>query len=207
RELQLCHIAVKFLILNTDYPEFLRWLYSNRPGLEKAGYAEQLNARMETLFGVADFYSSNLRKLGHEAWDVHANSEFMQKTWAKENGVRFEESVFHRDLRDSYSFEEPLKAVASLDCVRRLARPLFRLVNGGRPGWFYDILAAQIEHYRPDVLLNQDLALDIEFLNEMKKHVGFLVGQHAATRLPESKKWSCYDLVISSFSPTVDFFR
>ena len=26
---------MKFLILNTDYPEFLRWLYAQHPGLEK----------------------------------------------------------------------------------------------------------------------------------------------------------------------------
>jgi len=27
---------MKFLILNTDYPEFLRWLYAQHPGLEEA---------------------------------------------------------------------------------------------------------------------------------------------------------------------------
>jgi len=26
---------MKFLILNTDYPDFLRWLYAQHPGLEK----------------------------------------------------------------------------------------------------------------------------------------------------------------------------
>jgi len=26
---------MKFLILNTDYPEFLRWLHALHPGLEK----------------------------------------------------------------------------------------------------------------------------------------------------------------------------
>jgi len=97
--------------------------------------------------------------------------------------------------------------VVSFGYVRRLARPLLRLVKGGRPAWFYDILAAQIKHYRPDVLLNQDLALDIDFLSEMKAHVRLLVGQHAATRLAETKKWDCYDLIISSFPPTVEFFR
>src|ERR1041384_2869313 len=111
---------------------------------------------MDTQFGVADFYSRNLRKLGHEAWDIHANNELMQKAWARENCIRFEESLFDRELRDSFGFEEHIKAVASLGYVRRLARPLLRLVNGGHPAWFYDILAAQIEHYRPDILLNQD---------------------------------------------------
>jgi len=26
---------MRFLILNTDYPDFLRWLYAQHPGLEK----------------------------------------------------------------------------------------------------------------------------------------------------------------------------
>ena len=47
-----------------------------------------MRVRMESLFGVADFYSGNLRKLGHEAWDIHANNEFAQKAWAREHGVQ-----------------------------------------------------------------------------------------------------------------------
>jgi uncharacterized protein YukJ len=48
---------------------------------------------MESLFGVADFYSSNLRKNGHEASELHMNNEFMQRHWAKENGLRSDETV------------------------------------------------------------------------------------------------------------------
>jgi len=66
---------MRFLIINIDYPEFLGWLYSRHPGLEEQSYEEQMRVRAESLFGVADFYSSNLRKLGHEAYDVHANNE------------------------------------------------------------------------------------------------------------------------------------
>lgn len=194
---------MRFLILNTDYPEFLTWLYDQHRGLERKSYDEQMRVRMDSLFGVADFYSGNLRKLGHEAWDIHANNQFVQKTWARENGLRVEKQVVARELRERHAM-----VVAPLRYVRRLARPLFRLVNGnGQPAWFYDILAAQIKQYGPDVLLNQDMGLDTDFLNQMKTHVRLLVGQHAATRLPESKDWSCYDLVISSFWPTVEFFR
>ncbi len=66
---------MRFLILNTDYPAFLRWLYAQHPRLEHEPYEEQMRVRMETLFGVADFYSRNLRKLGYEAWDVHELNE------------------------------------------------------------------------------------------------------------------------------------
>src|SRR5262245_42407073 len=85
-------LGLRVLILNTDYGEFLTWFYGERPELRCAAYAEQLKARMTSLFGVADFYSSNLRRLGHEAWDVHANNEFMQKAWARENGLTLQDA-------------------------------------------------------------------------------------------------------------------
>ena len=195
---------MKFLILNTDYPEFLSWLYSKQPGLGQATYAEQLRARMKSLFGVADFYSGNLRRLGHEAWDIHANNEVMQRAWARENGIQVKET----DNAPRRNFQRLTLEQAPLRCMKRVVRPLLRFVRGqGRPVWFYDILAAQIEQLRPDVLLNQDMSLSSKFLRAMKQHIRLLVGQHAATCLPESKDWSCYDLVISSFRPTVEFFR
>ncbi|MEM4218054.1 MAG: hypothetical protein QXZ09_08530 [Candidatus Methanomethylicaceae archaeon] len=33
---------MRFLILNTDYQEFLHWLYAQHPGLEKKHYEEQM---------------------------------------------------------------------------------------------------------------------------------------------------------------------
>ena len=78
---------MRCLFLNTDYPEFLRWLYAEHSGLERRTYEEQIRIQNASLFGVADFYSSNLRKLGHEAWDIPANNGFVQKAWGREHGV------------------------------------------------------------------------------------------------------------------------
>ena len=197
-------MGLRVLVLNTDYDEFLTWFYAQQPGLEHAPYAEQLRMRMKSLFGVADFYSGNLRRLGHEAWDVHANNEFMQKAWARENGIQVPERVATSRRR----IKRPAMAKAPLRYVGRVVRPLLRFVHGsGRPAWFYDILAAQIKQFRPDVLLNQDMSLSSRFLKEMKPYLRLIVGQHAATLLPDSKDWSCYDLVVSSFLPTVEFLR
>jgi len=33
-------MSVRFLLLNTDYPEFLRWLYAQHPGLEAQGHGD-----------------------------------------------------------------------------------------------------------------------------------------------------------------------
>jgi spore maturation protein CgeB len=179
---------MKFLILNTDYPEFLCWLYAQHPGLERQPYEHQMRVCYESLFGVADFYSSNLRKLGYEAWDICANNEFMQKAWANEHGLRI-------DSGQRWQF--------------RLRRGLIPWV--ARPTncqWVYQIMTAQIRHYKPDVLLNQAMdCVSNDFLRGVKPYVRLLVGQHAATRLPETENWSVYDLIISSFPPTLDWFR
>ena len=46
---------MKFLILNTDYPEFLGWLYAQHPGPEKYPYSEQTWKGTQSVFSVAGF--------------------------------------------------------------------------------------------------------------------------------------------------------
>jgi spore maturation protein CgeB len=180
-------LIMKFLILNTDYPAFLRWFYTQKhTGLETQTYEHQMRERNKTLFGVADFYSSNLRRLGYEAWDIHANNEFMQKAWARENALR---------LKGNRRWKF------------RMRRGVVPWISRVQRAWFYDILQAQIEHYHPDILLNQAMdGISSTFLKEMKPHVRLLVGQHAAP-LPEGEGFSCYDLVVSSLPNLVEHFR
>jgi len=178
---------LKFLIINADYPGFIEWLYAQHPGLASRSYAEQLQERVTSLYSEADFYSSNLRKLGHEADDIFANNEFMQRTWAHEHGMNLVERQWQFRLRRGFV-------------------PWLSRVSEQR--WFYSILRAQIEYHKPDVLLNHDLwGINTGFLREMKPYVGLLVGQHAATRFPQNRDLKGYDLVVSSFPPTVEFFR
>jgi spore maturation protein CgeB len=177
---------MKFLILNTDYPEFLCWLYGQHPGLETKPYDHQMFVRNESLFGAADFYSGNLRKMGYEAWDIHANNESMQKAWARENGLRLRE-----DGRWKF----------------RMRRGVVPWVSRVEQVWFYDILKAQIEHYNPDIILNQAMdGISSSFLKDMKPHVRLLMGQNAAP-LPEGEDFGYYDLVVSSLPNVVERFR
>jgi len=198
---------MKVLILNTDYPEFLQWLYAQHPGLEEQSYEEQMRARNESLFGVADFYSSNLRRLGHEAHDVHANNEFMQKAWAREHGIRFEEPTrLHREWRRALQQSRRLAARAPLRYLKPLLRPALRSLDG-QHAWFYAILAAQIRSYKPDVLINQVMGgIGNRFLREMKPYVGLLVGQ-IASPLPREEELTGYDLVISSLPNLIEYFH
>ena len=196
------------MIINADYCEFLRWLYAEHPGLEEQPYEEQMQVRNESLFGMADFYSSNLRRLGHEAYDVHANNKYMQEAWAREHGIRVAETMFlirklRGTLRRVWRFVEGTAFRNFLSVLTHTVRSL-----DSKRSWFHDILMAQIRYYAPDVLLNQSMgAIDSEFLREIKPHVRLLVGEHAASPLPDYGDWGCYDLAISSFPPTVQWFR
>lgn len=205
---------MRFLVVNTDYLEFLQWFYVQHSGLATRPYQDQMQARMESLCGVADFYSRSLRRLGHEAWDVHANNTWMQQAWAQENGIQTPaDSVLQSKVEQATSLVNHVltdrsantsrqrklrSAIALLDRTvseRRSSRRLAR------------ILLAQVKHYAPDVLLNQAMdAISPRVLMRLKPHLRLLVGQIAAP-LPEHWDYDCYDLVLSSLPTFVDSFR
>jgi len=198
---------MRFLILNTDYPEFLLWLYSQHPELENRSYQEQMQTRNESLFGVADFYSENLRKLGHEAWEIHANNEFMQKAWAREMGMRIGTIASSKQRwQRAMKRARGAAALTPLRYIKPLIAPILGSPNSVRH-WFNDILAAQIRYCRPDVLLNQAMdSISASFLAKMKPHVRLLMGQIAAP-LPKEENLRCYDLIVSSLPNFVRYFR
>ena len=178
---------MRFLILDTDYPAFLDWHYTEHPALHEKSFDEQLRVHTDACFGMAGFCSSNLRALGHEAHDLHVNNEYMQKQWAREHGLKV-----GSDWQRQFRLRRGIVPWVSRNKVRR---------------WFHDILTAQIRHYKPDVVLN--LAMDgisSSFLQEMKPYTRLLVGQIAAS-LPEGENWGVYDLVISSLPNFVEHFR
>ncbi len=198
---------MKFLLICADYPDFLSWLYSKQPSLEGAPYAEQMRARNESLFGVADFFSSNLKKLGHEAWDIYNNNEVMQRAWGQEHGMQVERKLAEGNTVKILRRARQAARKTPLRHLGSLLRPTTRILDD-RSWWYYQILAAQIEHYQPDVILNHDIAgISTRFLKEMKPFYRLLVGQHAAMPLNESVDYSCYGLAVSSLPFTADFFR
>src|SRR5437773_1805823 len=93
-----------------------------------------MTVRNESQFGTADFYSSSLRQLGHEAWDVHFNNTFLQAAWAREHGLP----------------DAPRWRV-------RWRRGIVPWPVRSDETWLSEILHAQIGAMRPDVLLTTDM--------------------------------------------------
>src|SRR5450631_238396 len=196
---------MRILVLNADYPRFLAWLYGRQPGLEHAAYAAQMTARNASLFGVADFYSKNFAALGHPAADIHANNPWLQAAWAREHGMAVGQPQAAAERVNLPGWLE--RAVTPF---KPLLRPLARKV-GLSPRLDTQaeaILLAQIEEFRPDLVLNQDLFHVDSRLMRRVKGIGspILVGQ-VGIEPSRGEDWSVYDLMISQLPTTVKFFR
>jgi spore maturation protein CgeB len=196
---------MRILVLNADYARFQSWLYRRQPGLENASYAEQMAARNASLFGVADFYSRNFIALGHQAAEVHVNNPWLQSAWAREHGMAPLEPVAAAERRVLPAWIE--RAVAPF---KPMLRPLARRVGLSPkldPGE-ERILLAQIEEFRPDLILNQDVFhTDTGFMRRIKGTGGpILIGQ-VGIDPPRGEDWKVYDLMISQLPAIVKSFR
>lgn len=194
--------VMRILILNVDYQSFLEYLM--RPeALRRASYSTQMQARNDSLFGVADFYSRNFKAHGHEAAEVHVNNYWMQHAWAREHGMKLPQPrpdvgpvLRHTGL-----------SARTIRMAKSLARPLVRRIRPWRmQGWETSILDAQIEQFDPQVILNQSMEyVRSDYLMRHRKTGRVIVGQIAAPR-PEGEDYRVYDLVISSLRNFVRWF-
>src|SRR5512145_275615 len=139
---------MRFLILSIDYSGFLNWLYTKNKGLASQSYSQQMLVRNESLFGITSFYSNNLRRLGHEAWDVHTNNEYLQAAWAREHGLS-------SSLYWSLNFR-----------FRKQIIPWVSIVRNKK--WLINVLEDQIHHYQPDVIIDFNVGLDKRFIQRIR---------------------------------------
>jgi spore maturation protein CgeB len=195
---------MRILVLNADYPRFLAWLYRRKPGLESAAYTAQMAVRNQSLFGVADFYSRNFTALGHPAAEIHVNNPWLQAAWAREHGMAIEPSaaVARKAL--------PGWLQRAVTPFKPMLRPLARKV-GLSPkldARAEKILLAQIEDFKPDLVLNQDtFHVDTALMRRIKS-IGhpILIGQ-VGIAPSRGEDWSVYDLMMSQLQATVTSFR
>jgi spore maturation protein CgeB len=198
---------MRILILNADYPRFLTWLYRREPGLANASYAAQMAARNKSLFGVADFYSKNFAAQGHPAAEIHVNNRSLQAAWAREHGMAVETPELSAASAGDRLPAWLLRTVAPF---KPMLRPLARKV-GLSPkldAQAEKILLAQIEDFKPDVVMNQDtFHIDTALMRRIKA-IGkpLLIGQIGISPT-RGEDWSVYDLMLSQLAATVNFFR
>src|SRR5256885_2550945 len=197
---------MRILVLNADYPRFLDWLYRREQELETAPYARQMAVRNASLFGVADFYSRNFAAAGHSAAEIHVNNPWLQSAWAREHGM----ATAPVEPRGASAAALPGWLQRAVTPLKPMLRPLARKV-GLSPrldAQAEAILLAQIEDFKPDLVLNQDtFHVDPRLMRRIKA-IGnpILIGQIGIAP-SRGVDWSVYDLMMSQLSATVDFFR
>ena len=141
---------------------------------------------MDECFGTADFYSSNLAKLGHQAEEVICNCDPLQRQWAREHGLRL---------------SPPL----------RLGRARFRgiPVPVVRPDrrWLDQVLLAQVKATRPDVVhIHDPVRTDPGLLRALRPFTRLITAQ-IASPIVRPVDWTFYDGVLSSFPHFVQRFH
>lgn len=198
---------MRILIINTDYPIFLRGHYAANEKLARSSYAEQMGARNASLFGVFDAYSLGFRTAGHKAWEVHVNNANMQSQWMREHGYEpgtdFAGSTIVPRLRSRIKrrFLSRFRR-GQVDSAQTLRSP-FKLQGWG----LAEMLQAQIRYLRPDVILNHSVSeIGSDLLEPMRRDVQLIVGQ-IASPLPEVEDYSAYDFMVSSLPNFVNYFR
>jgi len=198
---------MRILVLNADYPRFLAWFYRSQPGLENTSYAAQISARNASLFGVANFYSKNFIALGHAAAEIHVNNPWLQAAWAREHGIA---TMALESPCTVQRRAPPAWLQRIVTPFKPLLRPLARRI-GLSPKLdtqAENILLAQIEDFRPDLVLNQDTFHVDSRLMRRIKGIGspILIGQ-VGIEPSRGEDWMVYDLMISQLSSTVKLFR
>ncbi len=119
---------MRLLKIGVYYKTYLEQFYARRPGLDAEPYAAQHAALIDDCFGSSDFWTRELSRLGYETRDLVINAEPLQRAWASEHGLTFDED-----------------------------------------GWLFEITAAQVSDFRPDVLVVADYStVNAAFLRHLR---------------------------------------
>ncbi len=79
---------MRLIRITTNYPSYLGNFYLRYPDLSAETFTHQQQKINRDCFGWADFWTRALEKIGYQVWEIIANSEHLQKIWAKENNLK-----------------------------------------------------------------------------------------------------------------------
>ncbi|MDT5270953.1 MAG: spore maturation protein CgeB [Acidobacteriota bacterium] len=130
---------MRLLKIGVYYQTYLKQFYARHPALGAEPYAAQHAALIDDCFGSSDFWTRELSRLGYETCDLIINAEPLQRAWAAERGLTFDEGGWLFGITESQvsDFRPDVLIVADYSTVtatflRRLRDvcPSLRLVLG-----------------------------------------------------------------------------
>ncbi|MCU7495267.1 MAG: glycosyltransferase [Ignavibacteria bacterium] len=94
----------KIRLLKTSgfYKYYLKYFYNLHPELKSGNYKNQYNSIMADCFGWSDFWKKNLERTGkYEVEEIVINNEVMQKAWAREHNVSYNENNWMESILEA----------------------------------------------------------------------------------------------------------
>lgn len=73
-------------------------LYKNNPELKSQSYTGQQKALFQMGYVYSDSFSKVMNTLGHDAHEIVYDLEILQKTWAKEKGIKYDPDCWQHDI-------------------------------------------------------------------------------------------------------------
>lgn len=171
-------------LIDTVYPEFVKWLYTNKPELEHAPYEDQLAAALKTCYHNVSVWANPLREHGFTVHEIWANHVPLAAQWCREHNRPdlFPGGADTGTLAEKMARVQPVKH------------------------WFVPVVIEQIKAMRPDILWCSNLyTFDDAFLEAVEGHYTFAVGQNAAMQPTNSLKR--LNLTVSASMVNVEYFR
>ncbi|MDT8367121.1 MAG: glycosyltransferase [bacterium] len=89
---------MKLVRLTVAYPAYLKQFYAEHQSLARSSASTQYRALADDGFIQARFWEHSLEPLGYRFTEVVANSEPLQRAWANENGIGFDDKEWMPEL-------------------------------------------------------------------------------------------------------------
>lgn len=186
--------------IGTYYASLLKQFYARHPALAAQPYPAQHAALMHECFGSSDFWTFALNRLGYITDEVVANAEPMQRRWASENELTYDENNWVLEIAAAQvkAFRPDVLIVAdyvtfTAEFLRRLRSQCasIRLVLGGCGSPYSD----------PSVFHQYDIV--ISPIPELVQH--FKQNGHRSYHVNHAFEPRVLERIDVKASPTADF--
>lgn len=175
---------MRIMIFDRLYGPFVEYLYQQQPGLSEQSYHQQWQVINQQWFSLSDSASYYLNQLGVDAQEFYLNVWPIQIQWLKE---------FDKN---------PLSLSRLAAQIRKWPWIGMRL----QEQLLYQVALKQVQDYKPDIVIVDDLVAPLSFLKQIKALGAALVGKKSSL-LPPKECIEMYDLVITSYEPYLEHLR
>jgi hypothetical protein len=176
---------MNILVLDTIYQSILKEIESELEKESLKGFETIRQKILSYRFGTSGCYEYYFAENGHNCLELVTNSVHLQSAWAQERGIRF---LNAKAWDKSFYLSQ-----------KQVFHPFLNYIRH-----FHFLVAQQVKHYRPDVLIIKDIhEFPPTILRQFKENTGKLVGFCSSVVINPSN-FSEYDLILSSVPANLD---